>query len=130
MVRLSSITLFEEPLEEKGNGTVYGTIQDGGGKWSPRYIIYLNYSEPLEETGNGTVYGTIQDGGGNGLVVLTQLESAEPNGAHDILFIKIIQSPWRRRGTVQCTEQSMMAEGMDWLYSPRRRGLSQMEPTI
>jgi hypothetical protein len=65
------------------------------------------------------VYGTIQDGGGNGLVVLTPLERAEPNGAHDILFIKIIQSPWRRRGTVRCMEQSKMVEGTVWLCSPR-----------
>ena len=70
------------------------------------------------------VYGTIQDGGGNGLVVLNPPERAEPNGAHDIIFIKIIQSPWRRRGTGQCMEQSKMVERTDWLCSPRQRGLS------
>jgi hypothetical protein len=70
------------------------------------------------------VYGTIQDGGGNGLVVLNPPERAEPNGAHDIIFIKIIQSPWKRRGTGQCMEQSKMVSGMDWLCSPRQRGLS------
>ncbi len=57
VVRLSSIEingkmLFEEPPEETGNGTVYGTIQDGGGNG----LVVLTSPERSEPGGVPTLY--------------------------------------------------------------------------